>query len=70
MYRYYWGMKRGGSEIFIESTCIYFDNILEQWLMIFLLIYLIKKSYTGSFMLNESSKIVQASNTSAILLKL
>lgn len=30
-------MKRGGSEIFIESTCIYFDNILEQWLMIFLL---------------------------------
>lgn len=37
MYRYYWGMKRGGSEIFIESTCLYFDNILEQWLMIFLL---------------------------------
>lgn len=32
--------------------------------------YLIKKSYTGSFMLNESSKIVQASTTSAILLKL
>lgn len=65
-------MKRGGSEIFIESTCIYFDNILEQWLMIFLLdnIWLIKKSYTGSFILNESSKIVQASNTSAILLKL
>lgn len=30
-------MKKGGSEIFIESTCIYFDNILEQWLMIFLL---------------------------------